>query len=84
MKDTSSSIPDESAAVTRMEMYSAMQPPIPHTECVSTKMINYSELIHPPRASLAEFTEAPFFKITTIKITKGQRCAVAHANHLCN
>lgn len=84
MRDTSSSIPNERAGITRMEMYSAMQPPIPHTECVSTKMINYSELIHPPRASLAEFTEAPFFKITTIKITKGRRCAVAHANHLCN
>lgn len=71
MRDTSSSIPNMSAAITRMEMYSTMQTPPTHAECVSTKIINYSGLIHPPLVSLAEFTEAPFFKITTIKITKG-------------
>lgn len=83
MKDTSSSIPNECRRNKNGDVR-RYATPIPHAECVSTKMINYSALIHPPRASMAQFTEAPFFKITTIKITKGQRCAAAQANHLCN
>lgn len=84
MKDTSSSIPNMSAAITRMEMYSTMQSPPTQAECVSTKIINYSGLIHPPLVSLAEFTEAPFFKITTIKITKGPTLCCGSRQPLVN
>lgn len=83
MKDSPSSIPKYRDSVTRMEMYGATLPPIPHRERASIKMINYSELIHPLRVSLEQFTEVPFFKIT-IKVTKERRCAAAPAKRLCN
>lgn len=82
MKDSSSLIPKYRDSVTTMEMQRP-PPPIPHRERVSIKMINYSELIHPPRVSLEQFTEAPFFKIT-IKVTKEQRCATVPPKSLCN
>lgn len=81
MKDSPSSIPKY--AETRMRCTAQRPPPIPHRERVSIKMINYSELIHPPRVSLEQFTEEPFFKIT-IKVTKEPRCTAAPAKRLCN
>lgn len=87
MKDSPSSIPKYRDSVTTMEIQHSPppppHPPIPHRARVSIKMINYSELIHPPRVSLEQFTEAPFFKIT-IKVTKEQRCAAVPAKRLCN
>lgn len=86
MKDSPSSIPKYRDSVTTMEIQRyppPPQPPIPHSARVSIKMINYSELIHPPRVSLEQFIEAPFFKIT-IKVTKEQRCAAVPAKRLCN
>lgn len=82
MKDSPSSIPKYSE--TRMRCTAQCPPPpIPHRERVSIKMINYSELIHPPRVSLEQFTVEPFFKIT-IKVTKEPRCTAAPAKRLCN
>lgn len=83
------------AAVTRERIRGAVTAPRPQTtplgssrkrgERVSTALINYSELIHLPGASLAGFIEAPFFKTTTVRTTKGAARAVAPCKGgLCN
>lgn len=83
MRDTSSSIHrgGNKRAEMRRNNSSPLhpRPPRPPPPCPSSKrgervskaLINYSELIHLPGASLAGFTEAPFFKTTTVRTTKG-------------